>query len=133
MRAWTAELDRRIGTRTYAGAALLVIALATAIVAIVLAVDARDNSADNEDLNRISDQVTEISAAGVLAQTAQDDVDALEGRISSIEDQLAGVSSSGGDADKRLSVVEDDIEELRQQISDLESRSGGSSSGGTSP
>ena len=133
MRAWIAELDRRIGTRTYAGAALLVIALATAIVAIVLAVDARDNSADNEDLNRISDQVTEISAAAGLAQTTQDDVDALEGRISSIEDQLAGVSTSGGDADKRLSVVEDDIEELRQQISDLESRSGGGSSGGTSP
>lgn len=133
MRAWIAELDRRIGTRTYAGAALLVIALATAIVAIVLAVDARDNSADNGDLNRISDRVTEISAAAGLAQTTQDDVDALEGRISSIEDQLAGVSTSGGDADKRLSVVEDDIEELRQQISDLESRSGGTSSGGASP
>ena len=109
MLARTAELDRRIGTRTYAGAALLLLTLATAIVAIVLAVDARDNSASNEDLNRISAQ---ISTSAGIAPTAEVDTTAFETRIASLEGQL---------------------QELRDQISALESAGNGSSTGEAIP
>lgn len=115
LRAWLATLDRKVGLRTYLGIAAVILAIATSAVAIVLAIDARDNSADNDDLNAISERVNELESGS----TAQFDASAFEARLTAIEDQLAGTGGSGNTAE-RLSVLEDDIEELRGQISQLE-------------
>lgn len=118
LRAWLATLDRKIGTRTYLGAAAVILAIATSAVAIVLAIDARDNSADNDDLNAISERVNELESGS----TAAFDATAFEARLTAIEDQLAdaGDAAGGSDTAKRLEVLEDDVEELREQISQLE-------------
>ncbi|MCB8969369.1 MAG: hypothetical protein M9964_12395 [Solirubrobacterales bacterium] len=98
----------------------MILSLATSAVAIVLAIDARDNSADNDDLNAISERVNQIETGS----TADFDATAFEARLTAIEDQLSqadGASGGGGDVSERLDVLEGDIEELRDQISELES------------
>ena len=127
IRAWLALLDRKLGTRTYAGAAAVVLALATAIVAVVLAIDARDNSATTDDLNQVENRLGDISSMADEGQSAQDDLDSLTSRLADLESQVSELASSGGDLDKRIAVVEDDIDDLRGQISDL----GGTDAGGS--
>ncbi len=119
LRAWLATLDRKVGLRTYLGLAAVILALAASAVAVVLAIDARDNSADNDDLNAISERVNELESGS----TAEFDAAAFEARLTAIEDQLAdgGAAAGGGDTGKRLDVLENDIEELRDQIAELES------------
>lgn len=121
LRAWLAALDRKVGLRTYLGLAAVILALAASAVAIVLAIDARDNSADNDDLNAISERVNELESGS----SAEFDAAAFEARLTAIEDQLSGSGSGstagGGDTAERLDVLESDIEELRDQIAELES------------
>ena len=121
LRAWLATLDRKVGLRTYLGLAAVILALAASAVAIVLAIDARDNSADNDDLNAISERVNQLESGS----SAEFDAAAFEARLTAIEDQLSGSGSGsaggGGDTAERLDVLESDIEELRDQIADLES------------
>lgn len=127
-RAWLATLDRRLSTRTWIGAAAAVIALAAGIVAIVLALDASNNSASKGDLNRIERELGVVAEDASGATEAQESIDALSGRVDSLEDQISGATSADDDAQQRLKVLEDDIEDLRQQLSDLDS-SGGAGSG----
>ena len=113
------QVDRKLGTRTWAGAVLLVLALAAAIVALVIALDARDNSATKDDVDQVSQQLSGIAEDASKAGDLQKSVDALSGRLDSLEDEVAGLNGADTDASDRLGVVEDDIAELRQQISDL--------------
>ncbi len=85
----------------------------------MLAIDARDNSADNDDLNAISERVNQIETGStadfddrVRSALDRDRGSALAGRQH---------SGGGGDVSERLDVLEGDIEELRDQISELES------------
>jgi TolA-binding protein len=120
LRAWVAQLDRKLGTRSYAGAAAVILSLAAAIVAIVLAIDARDNSAAEGDLARVEERVAEISDSAEAAEAASGDIDELESRISGLEGKIDGLSAGSADVEQRIKVIEDDIEDLRGQISDLE-------------
>ena len=131
LRAWIAQVDRKLGIRSYAGTAAVILALAAAIVAIVLAIDARDNSANNGDLTRVENRVGDLAARAGEADAVQGDLDSLDGRVADLESQLSGLSSGDADVESRISVVEDDIEDLRGQISDLGSNP--ADSGGTSP
>jgi uncharacterized protein YoxC len=131
LRAWLADLDRKLGTRSYIGAAVVILALAAAIVAIVLAIDARDNSAAQDDLVQVEKQVSEITSQSDAAEAAQSDVDALEERISGLESEIDGLSAGSADVEQRISVIEDDIDDLRGQISDVEP--GAADSGGGTP
>lgn len=131
-REWLAQLDRKVGVRTYAGAAALILALAAAIVAIVLAVDARDNSATDADLSRVEKALGGVADDASAFGDAQRDIDALSGRVDSLEDEISGLSGADSDAQGRLDVVEDDIEDLRQEISDI-ATAADTSSGGTGP
>jgi uncharacterized protein HemX len=130
LRAWLAQIERKLGIRTYAGAALLVIALAAAIVALVMALDARDNSASKTELSRLADDLGSVQEQASGAESAQQDVDSLSSRVSAAEDRLDQIEGAGGDASSQIKVLQDDVEDLRQQIADLESSS--SSTGGTS-
>jgi len=131
-RDWIAQVDRKLGTRTWAGAVLLVLALAAAIVALVIAFDARDNAATKDELDQVTEQLTGIAEDASQAGDLQKSIDALSGRLDSLEDEVSGLSSSGSDVDERIGVVEDDIEDLRQQLADLaETASPDSADGGT--
>jgi septal ring factor EnvC (AmiA/AmiB activator) len=128
-RAWIADLDRKLTTRSYIGAAAAVMALAAAIVAIVLAVDTRENSASKGDVKRIEQQIGGIAADASTAEDAQAAIDSLSERIDALQDTVDAATGAGDQQSKRLDVVEGDIEDLRQQIDSLDS--GGTGSGGT--
>lgn len=125
-----ARLERKLGVRTYAGAAAVILALAAAIVAIVLAIDARDNSATKSELNRVERALGGVADDASSFADAQENIDALSERVDSLEDELGTLATADKDAQGRVDVIEDDIEDLRQEISDLgtaaETGSGGS-------
>lgn len=130
-RAQLEQLNRKLSTRTYAGGAALVLALAAAIVAIVLAVDARDNSASQSEVNRLEQQLAAVAEQAGASEEAQEGVESLGGQIDSLEDEVSGFTSTDREIQERLDVIEDDIEDLRQQISDLDSGGGSSNDGGS--
>ncbi|MEO7198273.1 MAG: hypothetical protein ABIZ50_07340 [Solirubrobacterales bacterium] len=117
LRSWIAEVERKLGLRTYVGTAAVVLALATSIVAIVLAVDARDNSASNDDLNRISSEIS--------TQSGATDLTALDQRLAALQAQVDALAPTGGGTDEQLSAIEDTLDELSGRVKDLESASGG--------
>lgn len=127
--SWIAQLDRKVSTRTYAGGVALILALAAGIVAIVLALDARDSSAKPGDIRKLEQEISKVSKAAEDDGGIADSLSSVSGRIDSVEDQLGDLSSTDTENQDRIEVLEDDIEDLRQQLSDLEN----SSSGGSSP
>lgn len=139
--AWLAQLDRKLSTRTYIGAAAAVMALAAAIVALVLAIDASENSATNGDVKRLEQELGVVAEDAGSAADVQDSIDSLSARIDALQDSVDSSVSSNDQLQKRVGVVEDDIEDLRRQLSDLESQAtsggtgsgGGSGSGGSAP
>ena len=82
LRAWLAQVDRKLGIRTYALAAGIVLALAAAAVALVFALQLQEDSATNDDLQALKDERRHrtFRTRGVtLAQVAQDLRRYLEG------------------------------------------------------
>ncbi len=124
-RAWIAQLDRRIGVRTYAGAAALVIALAAAAVALVLVLQLQDEAATTDDVTALEAQIEEVN--DTAADAAQEDVQDLSERLGALETEVAEFTSGQDSTDQEISVIQDDIQDLRDQIADLDQDSGGSS------
>jgi len=129
-RAWLAQLDRRVGVRTYAGAAALVIALAAAAVALVLVIQLDEEAAKTSDVDQLREEIAGVEDSATRA--AEDDVQSVTERIGELETEVAEATSTQDDNDQQLSVLEDDIQDLRDQIADLDS-DGGGGGGGNSP
>lgn len=128
-----ARLERKLGVRTYAGAAAVILALAAAIVAVVLAIDARDNSATDADLSRVERALGGVADDASSFADAQEDIDALSGRVDALEDELGALASADRDVQGRVDVVEDDIEDLRQEIAGLGTAADETGTGGSAP
>ena len=119
LRAWVAQLDRKLGVRSYAGGAALVLALAAGIVAIVLVLGVKDDSATTDDLQRLRDEVAGVEESAT--QAAQDDLAGLTDRVDAMESQVAGLRADTDASAKEIEVVQDDIVDLRDDISALQS------------
>lgn len=124
-RAWLAQLERRLGTRTYAGAAALVLTLAAAIVALVMAIDSRENSATQEQVRGIERQLGLVAEDAGAFDDVQGEVETLSGELDALEQQVEQFSGVERSIEDRLEVIEDDIEALRRQISDLDNGGNG--------
>jgi hypothetical protein len=132
LRSWVADLDRRLGIRTYLTLAAALLALACSIVAVVLAVDARDNAASSDDITRLEEEVAALES-GVAAAAAAAPAEggggastaALEQRVTTLESQVKGLAEARDSSDSRVAVIEDDIDDLRSQISELNGGGGG--------
>jgi uncharacterized protein HemX len=121
LRAWVAQLDRKLGVRSYAGGAALVLALAAGIVAIVLVLGVKEDSATTDDLERLRDEVAGVEESAT--QAAQDDLAGLTDRVEAIESQVAGLRTDTDASAKEIEVLQDDIVDLRNDIAALESSS----------
>ena len=129
LRAWVAALDRKIGLRTYLTLAAALLALACSIVAVVLAVDARDNAASSDDITKLEQEVAAMQAltgaagatgaTGVVPPTGATDTSAIETRLSAVESKVDDLAAADDASDKRIGVIEDDIDDLRSQISQI--------------
>ena len=126
LRAWIAQLDRKLGIRTYAIGAAAVLALAGAAVGIVLAMQAQDDTDNAQE--SVQELRTQLGTVGENAsQAAQDEVQSLSGRLDKLASRVSTLEQDGKTSGKRIQVVEDDIADLRTKISDLESSSSGGS------
>lgn len=128
LRNWLAQLERKLGVRTYVGAAASVLALAAGIAALVLALQANRDNASKADVDELGDQITAVSREA--GEATQRDLDSLASRIDELDQRISSASGQADTAKKQISVLEDDVEDLRQQISDLESSNSGGGSGG---
>jgi uncharacterized protein HemX len=118
LRAWLAQVDRRLAIRTYAIGAAVVLALAAGIVGVVLAISAKDESATKDDFRALSEQLEAVEQEAT--QAAEEEVGALTDRVDALDQQLSAIASSQRTTEDELSVVQDDIDDLRQQISNLD-------------
>ena len=118
LRAWIAQIDRRLGIRTLALGLAVVLALAAGIVGVVLAKDAKDNSATKDEVASLRDQVS--ASTKEASQSTQDTIGEINDRIEALEGRVATIASSQRTSDSELDVAKDDIEELRGQITDLQ-------------
>jgi uncharacterized protein HemX len=123
LRAWLAQVDRKLGVRSYAGGAAIVLALAAGIVGVVLALSAKDESATKDEVSSLRNQVEQVSQEASAA--AEEQVGSLADRVDAIEQQLSSLSADKTTIERELEVVQDDIDDLRNQISDLESSPSG--------
>lgn len=128
LRSWLAQLDRRIGVRTYAGAAALVLALAAAAVALVLVLQLQDESATDSDIAEVREEIAGVEDAA--SEAAQEDVASLSDRVAEIDSQISQIASDQDSTGREISVIQDDIQDLRDQIAEADTGSAGGSGGG---
>jgi septal ring factor EnvC (AmiA/AmiB activator) len=127
LRAWVAQVDRKLGVRTYVGAALAVLALAAAAVGLALTLSLEQDAATNDDIQSVRDQVSAVEQSA--SQAAQKDVQALDRRLTELEAEVNRISTGQTTSRRELKVVQGDIKELRSQLSRVRSSSGGGSGG----
>lgn len=118
LRAWVAQLDRKLGIRSLAGALAIVLALAAGIVGVVLAIGAKDESATKAEVTSLRDQVS--ASTKEATQATADDLTELNARLDELESRISTVASSQRTQESEIQVVQDDIDELRGQITEIE-------------
>jgi uncharacterized protein HemX len=131
LRAWIALVDRKLGVRTYAGAAIAVLALAAAAVALVLTLSLEQDAATEGDVQSLRDQISAVEQSAT--QAAQNRVESLNQRLSALEKEVDRISTAQTTTKRELKVVQDDIKELRSQVSGARGSSRGGSANGGGP
>lgn len=119
LRAWIAQVERKLGIRSLAGGVAVVLALAAGILGVVLATSAKDESATKVEVKSLSERVTANTQQAT--QAAQNDLASLSDRLDALEGRVSTIASGQRTSDSELQVAQDDIDELRGQISDLQS------------
>lgn len=125
LRAWIAQVDRKLGVRTYVGAAVAVLALAAAAVGLVLTLTLKQDAATEDDLSSLRDQLSVVEQSA--SQAAQEGVQGLDRRLAELEDEVNRLSTAQTTTRRELKVVQDDIKELRSQVSALDTSTDGTS------
>ena len=118
LRSWLADVERKLGIRTYALGAAVVLALAAGAVALVFALQLREDSATTEELDALRNQLGVVEEEASAA--AEEQVSELVDRVGSLEQQLSRINEDQTMSQRELGVVEDEISELRDQVLDLE-------------
>jgi septal ring factor EnvC (AmiA/AmiB activator) len=126
LRAWLAQTDRKLGVRTYIGAALVVLALAAAGVAIVLTLSLKRDTPTNDEVDSLRDQLSIVEQSA--SQAAQTGVQSLNQRLTSLETRIDKLTADQTTTKRELQVVQDDIKELRSEVSGSSQPAPGSSS-----
>ena len=127
LRAWVAQVDRKLGVRTYVGAAIAVLALAAAAVGLVLTLSLKQDAATDAEIQSLRDQISAVEQTA--SQAAQEDVQALDRRLTELEAEVNRLSAGQTTTRRELKVVQDDIKELRSQVAEAGSSSDGGSQG----
>ena len=115
LRAWIAQVDRKLGVRTYVGAAVAVLALAAAAVGLVLTLTLKQDAATESDFDSLRGLITAVEQSA--SEAAQEDVQGFDRRLAELEDEVNRLSTAQTTTRRELKVVQDDIKELRSQVS----------------
>jgi len=120
-------VERKLGVRTYIGAALAVLALAAGGAGVFLALRVEEDAATEADIENLREELTGVEQTA--AQAAQQDVQTINETVADLEDRISRLQSEQRSQTDELSVAEDDIQDLRDQISELETGSTGDAAG----
>jgi len=128
MRAWLAQLDRRLGVRTYLLGAIGLLAVAAAVVALVLVLQLKRDTATKDDLDALRGELTGVQQSAT--QAAQKGVRSVNQRLTELQNEVSSLSSQQTTSKRELQVVQDDIKELRSQAASSASGGAGTRAGG---
>lgn len=103
LRAWLAQLDRTVGIRTYVLGAVAVLGLAASVVALVLVLQLKRDSATKDDISKLQTQISQVQDAA--QQTARREVGSLKARVAGLETRLDQVSSDQESIKRRLNAL----------------------------
>jgi small-conductance mechanosensitive channel len=131
LRAWVAQVDRKLGVRTYVGAAIGVLALAAAAVGLALTLSLEQDAATDSDVQSLRDQISAVEQSA--SQAALQDVQSLRDQLTDLEAEVNSISTRQTTARRELKVVQDDIKELRSQVSSAGNSPSGGSQGAQEP
>ena len=92
LRAWIAQIDRKLGIRSLAGALAIVLALAAGIVGVVLAIAPRTRARPRPRSTSLRDQVS--ASTQEASQAAEDDLTEINDRIDALESRVGTIASS---------------------------------------
>jgi TolA-binding protein len=107
LRAWIAQLDRRLGVRTYLLGALTLLALAAGVVALVLVLQLEGDSAKEDDVTTLQEQVSTVEDQAT--QAAESSVRGVEDRIAELEGKIDDLTSEQETVKRRLNTLEEDF------------------------
>jgi uncharacterized protein HemX len=127
LRAWLAQVDRKLGLRTYLLAAAALLALAAGVVGIVLALHVQNDAATNDDLAALRTEVGAVKQSAT--QAAQRTVQSLSARVDQLASDVQRLDTERQTTDREIQVLQGDVRDLQNQVSTLESQ--GSSTSGT--
>ena len=119
LRAWIGEVERKLGKRTRVFLALTVIAIGIAAASLYLAIDARNTSVSESDVQalqqKLETRIDEVAAGGTTTAPAVPPVEAEPEPAPQPEEtkpkseggsQKQNRSSSGGQQDKSAKILE---------------------------
>lgn len=129
LRAWVAQLDRKLGLRTYIVLAASLLALACSVVAVVLAIDARDNSASPNEVAALEERIAALETATTGTTAPVDpsieapeigggDVPSGEtaAELDDLQDRVDDLLATDQATEQRITAIEQDIEDLRSEL-----------------
>jgi hypothetical protein len=101
LRAWIGEVERKLGARTRVFLVLAVLALGAAGAAIYLAVDARESSVSEGDVQELQQQLeAQIGggggATGASTVQLESELDALRAQVEGLSGKDGGTGSGSG-------------------------------------
>jgi hypothetical protein len=99
LRAWIGEVERKLGMRTRVFLVLAVIAIGGAGAAAYLAIDARDNSVSESDVQALQEDL-EAQIAGGGAGGAGGEVAQLEAELETLQAEVAELKDESGQSQK---------------------------------
>ena len=134
LRAWIAEVERKLGKRTRVFLALTVIAIGIAGASLYLAIDARNSSVSESDVQalqqKLETRIDEVAAGGAATAPIVPPVEAEPAPAPQPEEskpkseggsQKQNKSSSGGQQDKSAKILEL-LEQAKKQNAEVEDK-----------
>ncbi len=102
LRAWIGEVERKLGMRTRVFLVLTVIAIGIGGAAIYLAIDARDSSVSEGDVQALQERLeSQIGAGGSSAGGTE--IAQLEAELKALQAEVATLKGEGGKPQKNSS------------------------------
>jgi hypothetical protein len=102
LRAWIGEVERKLGVRTRVFLALTVIAIGLGGAAIYLAIDARDSSVSESDVQALQEQLEARigtgggGAAGAEVTRVEANLQALQAEVTALRNEGDGAQAGSG-------------------------------------
>ena len=141
LRAWIGEVERKLGMRTRVFLVLSVIALGGAGAAIYLAIDAREDSVSESDVQALQERLeTQIreAAAGTAPATPEEPAESVQPAPQPEPEPEGGKNGGGGGASREGSgtnsggasapgnaELKELVEQAKKQKAELEAESAG--------